>query len=88
MLLSDLLEQSDFKAAKINVIGLWKTSHGEFVVLGPTGTSSVPINLELQHPVAVTPENHNPDLDDIVVLSIRRRFGLDKMGFSPPRKTR
>jgi hypothetical protein len=82
VLLSDLLDQSDFKAAKITVIGLWKTSQGEFIVLGPTGTSTVPVNLELQHPVEVTPENHNPDLDHVVVLSIRRRFGLDKLGFS------
>jgi hypothetical protein len=88
VLLSDLLEQSDFKAAKITVIGLWKTSQGEFVVLGPIGTPSVPINLELQHPVEVTPENHNPDLEHAVVLSIRRRFGLDKMGFSTPSETR
>jgi hypothetical protein len=88
VLLSVLLEQSDFKAAKITVIGLWKTSQGEFVVLGPTGTPSVSINIELQHPVEVTPENHNPDLDHVVVLSIRRRFGLDKVGFAPPPETR
>jgi hypothetical protein len=82
VLLSELLEQSDFKAAKITVIGLWKTSHGEFVVLGPTGTPNIPVNLELQHPIEVTPGNHDPDLDHLVVLSIRRRFGLDKSGFS------
>jgi len=88
VLLSDLLEQSDFKAAKITVIGVWKTSQGEFLVLGPIGTPSVPVNLELQHPVEVTPENHNPDLDHVVVLSIRRRFGLDKMRFSPQSERR
>ncbi len=82
MLLSELLDQSDFKAAKITVIGLWKTSHGEFVVLGLTGTPTVPVSLEIPHPIEVAPGNHDPDLDHLVVLSIRRRFGLDKTGFS------
>jgi hypothetical protein len=82
VLLSELLEQSDFKAAKITVIGLWKTSHGDFVVLGPIGTPTIPVNLELQHPIEVPAGNHDPDLDHLIVLSIRRRFGLDKTGFS------
>jgi hypothetical protein len=88
VLLSELLEQSDFKAAKITVIGLWKTSHDEFVVLGPTGTPNIPVNLELQHPIEVAQGNHDPDLDHLVALSIRRRFGLDKSGFSLTPKER
>jgi hypothetical protein len=88
VLLSELLEQSDFKAAKITVVGLWKTSHGEFVVLSPAGTPTIPVNLELQHPIEVASGNHDPDLDQFVVLSIRRRFGLDKSGFSLPPATR
>lgn len=81
MLLSDLLEQPDFKAAGITKIGNWRTTRTEYVVLGPAGESSFPIDIETQYPIAIRDGNENPDLDDVVVESIRRRFRLS--GFRP-----
>jgi hypothetical protein len=80
-LLSDLLKQSDFRAAGITKIGNWRTTTTEYVVLGPAGEPVFPIDLETQHPIAMKDGNENPDLDDNVVESIRRRFRLS--GFRP-----
>ncbi len=76
MKLSELLESDDFKRAKIQIIGTWKTEQGEFLVLGPRGQSVFPINLALQHPLEIVGNNRDPDLYPAEVESIRRRFGL------------
>lgn len=76
MKLSELLEDEDFRRAKIQIIGTWKTEKGEYLVLGPRGQSVFPINLSLQHPLEIVDNNRDPDLYPAEVDSIRRRFGL------------
>jgi hypothetical protein len=84
MRVSELLEQDDFKRAKIQIIGFWKTDRGEFAILGPRGVPVFPINLALQHPIKIELDDRDPYLHPAEISSIRRRFGLDRPEFQKP----
>jgi hypothetical protein len=84
--LSDLLREPDFKKAGIEVIGKWKTVKGSYVVVGPAGQPTLPIDPQLQHPIPMKSEDDtDPEVDALEAASIRRRFGLERYEIKFPR---
>ncbi|HET9318523.1 MAG TPA: hypothetical protein VFO27_02070, partial [Bryobacteraceae bacterium] len=80
MRLSELLQEDSFRKANIEPIGTWTTGQNKYVVLGVRGTPVFPVDLQLQHPVLMPPDDPDPVIDKYEAESIRRRFDFGRLG--------